>query len=270
MRPHIRVWNQSGVFVLACVAALVSGLTLGACHVRPALAQQVAAVGDPVPASDPSSREINAFQAADQKQPPPPGAVLFMGSSSIRLWATLAQDFPEIPVINRGFGGSLIQDSTKFADRIAIPYNPKIIVLYAGTNDLAYGNKKPLQVLSDFEAFVARIHAGLPQTRIVYISINPSVARWNEEADVLETNHLIEEYILSTNSKTERLNYINSHEDLLSPEGLPQPSLLRPDGLHLNSDGYKVWISNIKPRILALAADDGVERLDQPKAAAAQ
>ncbi len=216
----------------------------------------------PLPASAPAAAEINAFQEADQKQMPPTGAVLFMGSSSIRLWSTLAQDFSEIPVINRGFGGSLIQDSTLYADRIAIPYKPKIIVLCAGTNDLAYGNKKPPQVLQEFQEFVAKIHAALPDTRIVYISINPTVARWNEEADILETNHLIEEFIFQTNSKTEKLNFINSHAQILTADGQPQPNLLRADNLHFNTEGYKVWTSIVKPRVMALAALDGVRRLD--------
>lgn len=197
---------------------------------------------------------------------PPPGAVLFMGSSSIRLWDTLAQDFPEIPVINRGFGGSFIQDSTQYLDRIAVPYRPKMIVLYAGTNDLAYGNKKPPQVFQDFKDFVAKVHAKLPDTRIVYISINPSVARWKQEADILETNHLIEEWILQNNSKTLKLNFINSHAALLTADGQPQPDLLRADGLHFNAQGYQMWKSIVKPRVLALAALEGVTRLAAPAA----
>ena len=183
-----------------------------------------------------------------------------MGSSTFTRWKTLAQDFPEIPVVNRGFGGSLIQDSTQYADRIAIPYRPKMIVMFAGTNDLAYGNKKPPQVLQEYENFVAKVHAALPDTRIVYISINPTVARWKQEADVLETNHLIEEFVLKNRSATERLNYIDSHSPLLTADGQPQPALEREDGLHLNAEGYRVFTSIIKPRILALAALEGVAR----------
>lgn len=214
----------------------------------------------PVPATANAAQEINAFLEADRKGMPPKGAVLFMGSSTFTLWKTLAQDFPEIPVINRGFGGSLIQDSTQYADRIAIPYRPKMIVMFAGTNDLAYGNKKPSEVLQEYEAFVAKIHAALPETRIVYISINPTIARWKQEAEVLETNHLIEEFILKNRSATEKLNYIDSHSPLLTADGQPQPALERADGLHLNAEGYRVFTSIIKPRILALAALEGVER----------
>jgi lysophospholipase L1-like esterase len=218
----------------------------------------------PLPANAPYAGDINAFQEADKKQMPPTGAVLFIGSSSIRMWDTLAQDFPEIPIIRRGFGGSFIQDSTRYADRIAIPYKPKMIVMAAGTNDLAYGNKNPQQILQDFKDFVAKIHGALPDTRIVYISINPTVARWNQEADILETNHLIEKWIFENNSPTQKLNFINSHSDILTADGKPQPKLLRDDGLHFNAEGYKLWTSILKPRILALAAIDGVKRLDAP------
>ncbi|BDI30391.1 hypothetical protein CCAX7_24420 [Capsulimonas corticalis] len=251
-------------FALAVNALVVGGVMLGPGGGNTALAD-AAPNFTPIPANEGSAPEINAFLTADQKQMPPSGAVLFLGSSSIRLWTTLAQDFPEIPVINRGFGGSLIQDSTHYADRIAIPYKPKMIVFFAGTNDLAYGGKNPQQVLQDYKDFVAKIHAALPDTRIVYLSINPTVARWKQEADILETNHLIEEFTLATGSKTEKLNFINSHSQILTPDGQPQPSLLRSDGLHFNTEGYKVWTSIIKPRILALADMEGVQRLPASK-----
>ena len=246
---------------------IVAAFTLGpGCSPAVSAQASVSALA-PLPAGADAAAEMNAFLKADLKKLPPTGAVLFMGSSSIRLWDTLAQDFPEIPVINRGFGGSLIADNTLYINRIAVPYKPRIIVLYAGTNDLAYGNKNPQQVFQDFKDFATKIHAALPDTRIVYISINPSVARWKQEAEVLEANHLIEEFILETNSPAEKLDFINSHSLLLTADGQPQPSLLRADGLHLNTAGYKVWASIVKPRILALAAMDGVECLDAPVAA---
>jgi len=251
---------------LAANALMVGGLTLGPGGSRPVLAQSAAKMLAPLPANVPYAAEINAFQEADQKQMPPVGAVLFIGSSSIRLWSTLAQDFPEIPVINRGFGGSLIQDSTLYADRIAIPYKPKIIVLCAGTNDLAYGNKTPQQVFQDYKDFVAKIHAALPDTRIIYLAINPTVARWKQEPRNLETNYLIEKFSVETNSPTEKLNFIDPHTQLLTADDQPQPKLLRADGLHFNAAGYKVWASLVKPRVLALASLDGVKRLDTPKA----
>jgi lysophospholipase L1-like esterase len=203
--------------------------------------------------------EIAAFKVADAKQMPPAGAVEFIGSSSIRMWTTLAQDFPEIPVFNRGFGGSLIQDSTQFADQIVIPYNPKIVVLYAGTNDLDYGNKTPEQVFADYVAFVTKVHAALPNTRIVFISINPTTSRWKEESAQLKANYLIENYALINNSPTEKLSYIESHTRVMGLDGRPQAKLLRSDGQHFNADGYKLWKSIVKPWILAYAKEDGVQ-----------
>ena len=98
-------------------------------------------------------KEIRAFEEADKTNPPPRGAILFIGSSTIRCWTNLAQAFPGHQVINRGFGGSHLSDSVAFMDRIVTPYRPKLIFLYAGDNDIAAG-KSPEEVLSDFKAFV--------------------------------------------------------------------------------------------------------------------
>jgi len=111
--------------------------------------------------------EIAAFEAKDRTNPPPTNAVLFLGSSTIRLWTTLAQDFPDQRVINRGFGGSEIADSTHFADRIVFPYMPKAIFFRAGGNDIA-GGKAPAAVFEDFKEFVATVHARLPATDIFF------------------------------------------------------------------------------------------------------
>jgi len=240
-------------------ALMLGVLSFGLVH-TPAVTAQAALA--PLPANADSAPEINAFLRADQKQMPPAGAVLFMGSSSIRMWDT-ARDFSEIPTINRGFGGSQIFENTLYVDRIAVPYNPKIIVFCAGTNDLAYGNKTAPQVFQEYKDFVAKVHAALPDTRIVYISINPTVARWNLEAQTLEANHLIEEWTFENNSPTAKLNFINSHAVLLTADGRPPADLLRADNLHFNAKGYEAWTAIVKPRVLALA---GVKRLDTPLA----
>ena len=220
---------------------------------------------EPLPANSPHGDEINAFLEADKKQMPPEGAVLFIGSSSIRYWDTLAQDFPEIPVINRGFGGSLVNESTLYADRIAIPYKPKMIVMFAGTNDLDYGNKTPQQVFDDYKAFVAKVRESLPGVRMVYLSISPTKSRWKEEEKVLQANHLIQDWMILNNSPTNKLNFINTHDELLTVDGQPPVNLEREDGLHFNKEGYKVWTALMKPEILALADMEGVERLDKDK-----
>ncbi len=202
-------------------------------------------------AEAPFAGEIAAFETADKQNPPPTGGIVFVGSSSIRLWTTLAQDLPGLPVINRGFGGSQIADSVRYADRIVLPYKPKMIVLYAGGNDLAAG-KSPAQVLKDFQAFADRALTALPETRLVYMSINPSVARWSQEEKVLEANRLIQRFIQSDAAKPRKLTFLASHSRLLDAEGKPRPDILRADGLHLNAKGYREWTAILKPQIAAL------------------
>src|SRR5262245_60143394 len=106
-------------------------------------------------------KAIQAFKASDKTNPPPLNAILFIGSSSIRLWTSLEQDFAGHKVFNRGFGGSHLSDSVAFVDRIVVPYKPKLVLIYAGDNDIASG-KSPERVFSDFKNFVQKIHAALP------------------------------------------------------------------------------------------------------------
>jgi lysophospholipase L1-like esterase len=188
--------------------------------------------------SSPSAKwekTIRAFEAADKRSPPPAGAVLFVGSSSIRFWRTLAQDFSQYNVINRGFGGSQIADSTYFADRIVIPYRPSAIILHAGSNDLSAG-KTPADVAADFRAFVEKVHAALPETPIAFLSINPTPARWAQADKQKETNGLIQRYIEGKKG----LTFINQWDALLGPDGQPRPDLHVRDRLHPNAAGYKI------------------------------
>jgi lysophospholipase L1-like esterase len=221
---------------------------------QPTLAPQTPASVEQ-PKKAPFEAEIEAFEASDKQNPPPTGAVLFIGSSSIRLWTTLPKDFPELTVINRGFGGSEIADSVRYAPRIVLPYKPRMIVFYAGGNDIN-GGKTPETVLNDFKAFVDEVHASLPKTRIVYISMNPAVSRWKKEAEFVEGNRLIAAYVRSTSRKGIPLNFIDSHSKLLSPTGEARPEIYRADGLHLNSKGYELWTAILRPSILAFAGPE--------------
>lgn len=198
-------------------------------------------------AKSPSERwekDIQAFEAADKKSPPPPGAVLFIGASTIRLWKTLAQDFPEHKVINRGFGGSQIADSAYYADRIVIPYKPRLIVLRAGGNDINAG-KTPEQVFEDFKAFVEKVHAKLPGTRIAFISNNPSPARWSQVEKQKKANQLIKDYIASHKD----LDYIDVFDAMLGADNKPREELFVKDGLHCSPKGYKLWTSIVRPHL---------------------
>ena len=137
--------------------------------------------------------EMRKFAEADRKSPPPAGAVLFIGSSSIRMWKDVAADFPETKVINRGFGGSRIADSTRHIDEIVAPYRPRLICLYAGDNDLA-GGLPPERVLEDYKEFVHQVRRRLPDVPIAYIAIKPSPARAKLLEAAREANALIRDY----------------------------------------------------------------------------
>ncbi len=152
-----------------CALALLSGhVSANALHTAPAVPAQVSNAA--------WEEDMQRFAESDARQPPPKYGIVFVGSSSIRFWETLAQDFPGKPVINRGFGGSEVRDSTWYADRIVIPYAPRQVVLYAGDNDLNSG-RTPGQVRDDVLASVARIRRDLPDARISYVSIKPSPSR---------------------------------------------------------------------------------------------
>jgi lysophospholipase L1-like esterase len=184
----------------------------------------------------PFAKEIQAFEAADRTNPPPRGATLFIGSSSIRLWKTLAEDFPGKKVINRGFGGSEIIHSVNYADRIILPYKPKRIVLYAGGNDINAG-KSPEQILADYQALVKKVHARLPRTTLAYISIAPNPARWAQIEKVKRANQLIEAHT----KQDRRLSFINVFPHMLGADGLPRPEIFVADRLHMNASGYELW-----------------------------
>lgn len=186
--------------------------------------------------------EISAFEKKDAAHPPPPHAILFIGSSSIRLWTEVAKDFPEHQVINRGFGGSVISDSVAFVDRIVLPYAPRFIVFYAGGNDINAG-KSPATVAADFRAFAEKVHAKLPETDIAFISIAPNPKRWAQIEKVRAANAAIREYCQST----PHLKYIDVHPGMLGPDGQPKQGIYRDDGLHMNLEGYKIWTEIVRP-----------------------
>jgi len=187
-------------------------------------------------------KDIAAFEASDRTNPPPTNAVLFIGSSTIRFWTTLATDFPGQPVINRGFGGSEIVDSTHFAGRILFPYAPRAVFFRAGGNDIANG-RTPEAVFQDFKDFVATVHARLPATDIYYISWNPTPSRWQNRAKEATLNSDVAEYA----HQTPHLIYIDASAMVLGADGKPRPELFRDDQLHFNAEGYKILAAHVRP-----------------------
>lgn len=186
--------------------------------------------------------DIAAFVAQDQQQIPPQHGVLFIGSSSIRFWTTLTNDFPGVPVINRGFGGSAVADATFYADRIVTPYHPRVVVMYAGDNDIGEG-ATPAEVVGDFQAFVARVRRDLPQVKIVYISIKPSLARETLWPRMREANQGIAHWMQGKAG----MRFVDVTAPMLDAQGHPRAQLLRADGLHMTPSGYAIWVAALKP-----------------------
>ncbi|MBB4130777.1 MULTISPECIES: SGNH/GDSL hydrolase family protein [unclassified Xanthomonas] len=186
--------------------------------------------------------DMQRFEASDARQPPPKHGIVFVGSSSIRFWETLAQDFPDKPVINRGFGGSEVRDSTWYADRIVIPYAPRQVVLYAGDNDLNSG-RTPEQVRDDVLAFVMRIRRDLPDARISYLSIKPSPSRAQLLPAVIKANELIKAAL----APLSRVDFVDIYTPMLDSSGKPRAELFREDRLHMTADGYAIWRKVVAP-----------------------
>jgi lysophospholipase L1-like esterase len=188
--------------------------------------------------------EIAAFEAQDRESAPAPGAIVFVGSSSIRFWSTLAEDMAPLRVLNRGFGGAHLSHVIHNADRIVLPYQPQAIVLYAGDNDIGAG-KSLETVVSDFETFVGLVHAKLPGTPIYFLPIKPSKLRWSMWPEMARTNERIAEIIASD----PMLYSLDTASVLLDEDGEPRDDVFLFDGLHLNAKGYAAWTEVVAPAL---------------------
>ncbi|MFX0101298.1 MAG: GDSL-type esterase/lipase family protein [Candidatus Hodarchaeota archaeon] len=192
---------------------------------------------------------IDKFVMRDRKKPPKSGGIVFVGSSTIWFWKTLKEDMAPLPVIRRGFGGSIIGDSTYFADKIILPYRPRMVVLYAGDNDITHYNKFQLdwdpatRCLEDYKRFTGKIRAVLPATSIFFISIKPSSSRLKYWPHLKKANELIEKH----SREDDRLHFIDTTPVMFNAEGNVRDELFKKDRLHLNEKGYALWTSIIKP-----------------------
>lgn len=215
--------------VVLCIVPLVAAAGRAA----------AASVADPDP--NRFAEQIKTFMEWDSRNAVPADPVLFVGSSSIRMWRT-HEAFPDLPVVNRGFGGSHISDVIHFADRIIAPYKARVIVFYAGDNDIA-GGKSALRVFEDYRRFVGLVHAERPDARIVFLSIKPSRARWELWPTMAKANELIRDW----GKQDKRLSFADLATPLLGPDAMPRPDLFLTDQLHLNSEGYAVWNQSLAP-----------------------
>lgn len=186
------------------------------------------------------------YVAQDAVKAPPRDAYLFVGSSSVTRWRNrLAQDFSGVEVINRGGAGTL-GALTRAVDRIIIPYQPKMIVVYCGDNNIVGRNESPKEVAALFKELVAAIRRGLPRTPIAYISMKPALGTWTDYGEKVRLgNQLIEEYIRHDSS----LRYIDIFNPMLNEQGKPRPELFSPDKEHLNDDGYALWATLVKKHL---------------------
>ncbi|MEZ6071472.1 MAG: SGNH/GDSL hydrolase family protein [Pirellulales bacterium] len=184
---------------------------------------------------------IEQFEQSDAEHPPEKGGTLFVGSSSIRFWR-LDDSFPQLHALNRGFGGSEIADSIHYFDRIVAPYEPRTIVLYAGDNDID-GGKSADEVVADFKTFAAKVHKSLPETRLLFIAVKPSIARWKLYDKMYKANAAIKAQC----DTDPLLTYVDIATPMLGADGKPREELFIQDGLHLNADGYALWAKILEP-----------------------
>lgn len=224
MRFHHTPRNPVFVAVLAALFVLVSS----------APAQEAPDRWEPT---------IRAFEESDSANPPPKGGIVFLGSSSFRRW-DLDKSFPGKGLINRGFGGSQMADALRYLDRIVLPLAPRRLFIYEGDNDIGTG-KSPETVEGEFRELVARVHASLPMTKIVFVSVKPSIRRWHLIDKAREANARVraiaEEHPL--------VDYIDAARPLLGPDGKPRRDLFVEDELHLNDAGYAIWAELVAPHL---------------------
>jgi lysophospholipase L1-like esterase len=195
-------------------------------------------------------QEIQTFEAADKEAMPPKGAVLFAGSSSIRLWPGLGASFASMPVINRGFGGCTIPEVMHYAERIIWKYEPRVLVFYCGENDIKE-ETPPAVVFQNFKKFIGGIEQNLPNTEVVFISAKPSPGRWPLWRSFQQFNGMAEQFA----QNRERLHFVDISGTLLSENGEPDKSLFLEDMLHMNRQGFEKWVEVLKPVISGLMTE---------------
>ncbi len=202
---------------------------------------------------------IEKFRREDKRKPPLPGGVLFTGSSSIRFWDTLEQDMAPYPVVNRGFGGSMIHQVLHYADDIILPHRPVAIFLYAGENDIAglwlTRKHSAEEVYENFRMFCQHVHQMLPDTPIYYISIKPAKGRKKHWPEMQRANHMIEGFCESHPG----CRYVDIGPSMLNAAGETRAELFTFDGVHMNEKGYAVWTRVIRPLVEQLAAEGVIQ-----------
>jgi lysophospholipase L1-like esterase len=186
-------------------------------------------------------KDIAAFETANKMTPLQKGGIVFVGSSTIRRWDT-ASYFPDLKIINRGFGGAELADAVRYVDRIVIPYEPRLVVVYSGDNDISSGATSE-EVAVQFERFTRAVHAKLPQTRILLIAVKPSLLRWTQIDRMRMSNAIMRAYC----ERDDRIGFIDFDTLMLGWDEKPRRELFVEDGLHLSPQGYQLWTTVLRP-----------------------
>ena len=197
---------------------------------------------------------IDAFLAADKTNPPPKSAILFIGSSIFRKWTTLEEQMAPLPVFNRAFGGSRTPEVLHYVDAIVLPYAPKLIVYYCGSNDINAGELPPT-IAANFRAFVERVHAKLPHARILFTSIIRAPQKMDRWDRVDAANDLIRDFC----AQDRRLGYIDVNPAVFGPDGKPRMDLYLEDKLHYQLPAYIGFTAIIKPVVTRVWNELGAE-----------
>jgi lysophospholipase L1-like esterase/peroxiredoxin len=194
------------------------------------------------PSASRFEKNVMAYEDTDKVEPPPQGAILLVGDSQFFRWKTLKDDLPGYTIINRGVDSFQFSDVLEFADRIVLPYKPRLIVLHVGGNDIHTG-KTPDRVLADFKAFVTKVRQSLPDVPIVFSSMTPSPARWNEADRRQEANKLVQDYVAAQAN----LHFIDLWNAMLAPDGRPREDIWVEDRIHPNHAGYQIRVKLMLP-----------------------
>ena len=190
-------------------------------------------------------KEIKAFKSADSVKAPPQNAIVFVGSSSFRMWKDLQNAFPQHVVINRGFGGSSLPHVIDYADEIVIPYKPKQVVIYCGENDFTSDTVTSKTVTDRFVTLFNLLRKELPRTEIVFVSMKPSPSRQHLMTKIDAANDAIRDFLQSKKHAA----YVDIWDDMLDKNGAPRKELFLKDMLHMNEAGYAIWQKAIAPHL---------------------
>ncbi|MEO8481217.1 MAG: GDSL-type esterase/lipase family protein [Acidobacteriota bacterium] len=185
---------------------------------------------------------VRLYEEADRQEPPPKHAILLAGDSQFFRWKTLHADLPDFTVVNRGIDSFQISDLIYFADRLVLPYQPRMIVLHVGGNDVNNG-KTPERILADFKTFVAIVRKAMPTVPIAYSSITPGPGRWNQAEQRRRTNQTLKGYIATQ----EHLLFIDLWDAMLTKDGQPREDLWVEDRIHPNHEGYLIRVKIMRP-----------------------